>query len=171
MPPEATPATHKQPSRLYTTIAGVLKRAPLLLRVPYFLYRLIQPRYTVGVVGVILNSQGEVLLVEHVFHPEFPWGLPGGWIGRNEAPEQAVAREIQEELAMSVTIETLLIMDHHADYNHLDFAFLCRTQDQVGELSYELLSYGWYHPDDSNIPQLYPFHRAAIRRASMFQES
>ena len=46
-----------------------------------------------------LMTQGQVLLVEHVFHPYAPWGLPGGWIDRNESPSQtAVIRELQEEL-------------------------------------------------------------------------
>lgn len=139
--------------------AQLIRRVPLLMRVPYTVYRFIQPKYSVGVVGVVLNAQQQVLLVEHVFHPRHPWGLPGGWIGRNEDPSKAVQRELQEELQLKVDASTLLLA-RVTEHRHMDFAFLCTPHNEPGALSYELFNYGWFSP--RRLPKLWPFHYEAI---------
>ncbi|MEM9310791.1 MAG: NUDIX domain-containing protein [Pseudomonadota bacterium] len=56
---------------------------------------------------VITNLSGDVLLLRHSYGPQ-GWALPGGGIGRVEAPEAAARREVQEELGLSPsTWETL----------------------------------------------------------------
>lgn len=148
--------------RFRQQFANTIRRIPLLMRIPYFMYRLIQPKYSIGVVGVVINPAQEVLLVEHVFHPHLPWGLPGGWIGFNEDPMKTVAREIEEELGLPVLVEALLLTER-TQYQHLDFAYLCAPNGEVVSLSYELLGYGWYKRH--NLPCLAPFHYRAIEAA------
>lgn len=143
-------------------LASVIRRIPTLMLIPYYTYRFFQPKYSVGVVGVVLNSESKVLLVEHVFHPRLPWGLPGGWINFNEDPAQAVEREISEELALQVDVKRLLIM-RRTQFNHLDIAYLCIPNTEVGLLSYELLGYGWFAFEE--LPRLHPFHYQAIQSA------
>lgn len=55
-------------------------------------------RFPVGVVGLIHDGEGKVLLLEHRFRFPYPWGLPGGFIGFGETFEAALARELREEL-------------------------------------------------------------------------
>ena len=143
-------------------ILNFIQRIPRVFALIFYVYRFFQPKYTVGVIGIIVNEKGEVLLVEHVFHPERPWGMPGGWIGRNEDPAAAVKREIREELSMDVSIKQLL---HTAktQRNHLDVAYLCEPQGEVGTLSYELLNYRWTKFED--LPTLYKFHTEALEEA------
>jgi ADP-ribose pyrophosphatase YjhB (NUDIX family) len=145
-------------------LAALAQSAPWLVRLAYSGYKRLQPRFTVGVVGVVFNLKGEVLLAEHVLHPIHPWGLPGGWINRNEQPHEAVTREIQEELSLKTTVEALLLSEITFP-RHLDYAYLCGTQDgdSVGHLSGELLSYGWFDP--AQTPPLLIFHRRAIASA------
>lgn len=140
-------------------IARIVRRIPKLMIVAYYVYRFFQPKYSMGVVGVVINDAGQVLLVEHVFHPQLPWGLPGGWIGHNENPEDTIVREIQEELNLSVTVEQLL-MTKRTEYNHVDVAFVCSPTGTIGTLSYELLGYQWYERDA--IPRIHHFHANAI---------
>jgi ADP-ribose pyrophosphatase YjhB (NUDIX family) len=150
---------------IWRRLASFLRRYPRLLLLPYYSYRLLQPKYSVGVVGVLLNEQGHVLLVEHVFHPRLPWGLPGGWIGRNEDPAHGVEREIIEELSIKVQA-TQVLLARRTQYNHLDIAFLCEVQDEnatIGNLSYELLQYQWYAIEA--LPHLHRFHYDAIQVA------
>jgi 8-oxo-dGTP pyrophosphatase MutT (NUDIX family) len=69
------------------------------------------PRHHVGAVGVVFNNKGEVLLVEHVFRPNYNWGLPGGWVERGENPADTVRREFGEELGATLDIKQLLLCD------------------------------------------------------------
>jgi len=110
----------------------------------------------------MFNASGEVLLVEHVFHPHAPWGLPGGWVDRRESPENALCREMKEELALEVEVGPVLLVE--LDFNnHLDLAYLCRMNGEIGLLSEELLDYGWFSP--ASLPRLHKFHYRAIMRA------
>ena len=146
-------------------LATIIRRIPKLMLIPYYIYRFFQPKYSVGVVGVVINEQREILLVEHVFHPKLPWGLPGGWIGFNEDPSEAVVRELSEELDLTVDIDHLLLM-RCTQYNHLDVAYLCQTQSKIGIVSYELLRYDWFSQE--NLPRLHKFHYEAINKAFMY---
>ncbi len=116
-------------------------------------------RFSAGVIGVVFNDSGQVLLVEHVFHPHTPWGLPGGWIERREDPATALCREFFEELELQISADRILALElGYGD--HIDFAYLCTTKGQVGKLSSELLDYQWF--DVQALPRLQKFHYRAI---------
>jgi len=143
-------------------VAQFLQKAPWIVGAARSIWRLGQPKFTAGAVGVVFNDQRQVLLVEHVFHPYAPWGLPGGWTDRNENPSQTVIRELREELTLTVEASVLLLVE--TDFgNHLDFAYLCEAKTTVGQLSSELLDYGWY--DTNALPKLHRFHYRAINSA------
>ena len=142
-------------------LAVVLRKVPFAVKIAYYLYRFFQSKYTVGVVGVVLNTERQVLLVEHVFHPKLPWGLPGGWVGWNEDPANALVRELKEELDLEVTIEAIVKVRRTHRF-HLDISYLCSTMDVVGDLSFELLEYGWYDLDA--LPVLHTFHTQSIQQ-------
>lgn len=140
----------------------LLRRHPWTVAIARSLYSVTRPRFTMGVVGVLFNPQGQVLLVEHVFHPYLPWGLPGGWVERNERPGDGLLRELREELQVKATLGALLAIDS-LEHNHLDIAYLCSTTDPIGKLSYELLGYQWADPNA--LPPTHDFHRLAIEQA------
>ncbi|MCY3780436.1 MAG: NUDIX hydrolase [Chloroflexi bacterium] len=143
-------------------IAALLRRFPFLLRFPYMIYSRAQARYTLGVAAVVFDDSGQVLLVEHAYHPRYPWGLPGGWVDGDEDPSNSVLRELKEELQLEA--EALLVV--HASKtapNHLDLAFLCEARGPIGALSHELLGFRWV--DAERLPSLKPFHRRSIEAA------
>jgi ADP-ribose pyrophosphatase YjhB (NUDIX family) len=150
------------PNSIRRTIATTIQRAPWLAYTARALWRIRQARFTAGVVGVVFNAQGQILLVEHVFHPHFPWGLPGGWMDRHENPTQTIQRELREELELEVVVGMVLLAEMESA-NHLDLAFLCQAQGSVGRLSFELLDYRWIMPAD--LPALYRFHQRAVSSA------
>ncbi len=141
-------------------IANVVQRAPWLVYLARRLWRIRQTKFTAGAVGVVFNATGEILLVEHVFHPVTPWGLPGGWVDHDESPAHTIQRELYEELELAVQVGPMLLLEV-AFGTHFDFAYLCETTDQVGQLSSELLDHRWVMPDD--LPQLHAFHYKAIQ--------
>ena len=139
-----------------------MRRAPWLVNGARILWRIRQPKFTAGVVGVIFADAGQMLLVEHVFHPYTPWGLPGGWVDRREDPMRTLERELMEELELTITVGPILLAQIDTEH-HIDMAYLCRCEGSVGRLSGELLAYRWLPPAER--PQLRSFHEQAVRRA------
>ncbi|MEO8392398.1 MAG: NUDIX hydrolase [Chloroflexota bacterium] len=143
-------------------IAAAIHRFPLSIRIVHTLWRFTRPHFSAGVIGVLFNSLGEVLVVEHVYHTPPRWGLPGGYMDRGEAPQATIAREMQEELELSVEVGPVVALER-TQGNHLDIAFLCRSEGSVGHLCEELLNYRWVSPDQ--LPEIRHFHRKAITTA------
>lgn len=123
--------------------------------------RVVAPRNIVGVMGAIFNDSGQVLLVEHVFRPQQPWGLPGGWVERGEDPAYCLKRELVEELNMKIVTKKLLFCEPQGGEAlsstpaSLVVVFYCRVLDTFAspELTkkphsaYEILSYDWIDPE------------------------
>jgi 8-oxo-dGTP pyrophosphatase MutT (NUDIX family) len=60
--------------------------------------------------GVLFTDwAGRVLLVQPSYKPT--WDLPGGVVEAGESPRAAARREVREELAIDVTIGSLLVID------------------------------------------------------------
>ena len=81
-------------------------------RVQDLLIYLAAPKVTLGVLAIIRDRHGRLLLLRHTYRRQ-AWGLPGGLARRGEPPEEALARELREELGTTARIGPLL----HADYS------------------------------------------------------
>lgn len=71
-------------------------------RVRNLVIGLTNPRFTVSVAAVITDETGRVLLFKHVFRTGNGWGIPGGFVGRGENPEDALRRELWEEAKLKL---------------------------------------------------------------------
>jgi len=143
------------------TLARFLRRFPFSQQLLRGAAGFVGGRFTAGVVGVVLDGEGRILIVEHVFHPRHPWGLPGGWLHAGERPAEGLAREIAEETGLRVEVlHPLLIDTSRHGSRHLDIAFLCTPRGDVTALSRELLSYEWVRPGE--MPLMVDFHQAAV---------
>lgn len=130
--------------------------------------RLIVPRQRLGVTMVALDEQSRVLLLRHVFHPEYPWGLPGGWLGRNEAPAEGVMRELWEETGLTAVLGPTLLVRREDHPPHIGIAYLGYIQPGTITLSNEIIEAAWFDADD--LPPLYPFMADAIQTALKTQQ-
>jgi ADP-ribose pyrophosphatase YjhB (NUDIX family) len=54
-----------------------------------------------GVGAIVLNNQGEVLLVRHSYLPD--WMIPGGAVDWGETAVNAAIREVQEECRLEIS--------------------------------------------------------------------
>lgn len=65
----------------------------------HMLARALATPAVLGVAGAVFDADGRVLLVRHSYAPG--WLLPAGGVGRGEHPEDAVRRELAEEVGLS----------------------------------------------------------------------
>jgi 8-oxo-dGTP pyrophosphatase MutT (NUDIX family) len=57
--------------------------------------------FSVGVLALVVDGEGRVLLVEHTYRSG--WFLPGGGVHRREALDDALRRELREEVGVEPT--------------------------------------------------------------------
>lgn len=125
------------------------------------------PRQRVGVALVAFNTDEEVFLLRHVFHTAIPWGLPGGWLARDEAPAHGVARELREETGLSAVIGPAVCVAHEPSPPHIALAYLGWIAPGPMALNAEVLEGRWFAADE--LPQpLAPFAQRAIAAARPF---
>lgn len=82
----------------------------------------------IGAAAIILNDEGEILLVKHNYG-KYNWELPGGGSEQNESAEDTAKREVREETGLEVQVGRLtgVYYDPTRDMHH--FAFMCNIQD------------------------------------------
>ena len=78
---------------------------------------------TLNVVGaVITNNEGQILVAQRpyseVSYKSYKWEFPGGKVEENESPEEALRREIREELDCEIIVGNKL---GELDYLYPDF--------------------------------------------------
>lgn len=126
--------------------------------------RLVVPSHRIGVALVAFNAEDELLLLRHVFHPQVPWGLPGGWLNRNEAPADGLARELREETGLRATIGPPLTVAHFAAPSHMVMVYLGWVEPGPVKLSAEILEARWFALSQLPRPE-HPLTRQAVRAA------
>ncbi len=145
-----------------------LVRHPLMRRGLIWGITLFAPRQRVGVVVVLENEAKQVLMLNHVFHPDAPWGLPGGWLGRDEDPAVGALRELKEETGLSAEIVAPVLLSHEPRPAHIGIAYLARPISAEITLSAEIIEARWVNKDDLPTPLL-PIYRKAIAAANSVQ--
>jgi 8-oxo-dGTP diphosphatase len=77
------------------------------------------------------------------------WEFPGGKVEAGESPENALIREIQEELAMEINELNFLINVEHTypDFRLTMHTYLCKSEQTTPTLT-EHLEYTWQSASD-----------------------
>lgn len=107
---------------------------------------LVVPRQRIGTGVVLFNDQRQVLLLKHVFHGKTPWGLPGGWLERNEDPANAAARELYEETGLRATLGPVVHVGHVPRWQSLEVIYVAHTPHGTPKLSFEISEAAWFDP-------------------------
>ncbi len=115
---------------------------------------LLVPRHRIGINLVGLDPDGRILLLKHVFHPFVPWGLPGGWLGRGEAPEECLLRELKEETGLTARLGPLLLTAMKHEPRHLVMVYAGFVDPAPLALSTEIMDAGWFCRDELPTPLL-----------------
>lgn len=77
---------------------------------PAFIGAVVKKQIRVRVAGVI-SERGKVLLVCHERDKQRYWVLPGGGVEYGETMEEALIREFQEEVGLTVKVKQLLLIN------------------------------------------------------------
>ncbi len=107
-----------------------------------------QARFTVTAAGVILDHNDRLLLLKHVFRMGSGWGIPGGFMTGGEQPEQALRRELKEEIGMEIESAELAFVRSLERVNQIEIVFLCRPAGEARPQSNEIETFAWFMPDE-----------------------
>jgi 8-oxo-dGTP pyrophosphatase MutT (NUDIX family) len=160
---------------MFSQLAHFIERHPSVHRSSLAVWRLFPPRlagflkgvltrnWVVGAVAVMIDTESsppEVLLVQHSYRSKGAWGLPGGALDsidgnptspRNDASpddaiEEALRREVCEELGIEIEVLRLLRVDavpyvtEEPGPYRLDFYYRCSPGDGFDSLRAGLMS-------------------------------
>ncbi len=123
-----------------------------------------------GVKGVVVSPGEQVLLIQHNFGNRQKWQLPGGGVKRRETLAEAIIRETNEEIGISVVPHHIISMEF-SQYNPGSFiaTFFCSCEENVispDHLNYEIAEVKWF-PINNLPPEV---TRSARRRIEFYIE-
>jgi 8-oxo-dGTP diphosphatase len=109
----------------------------------------------ITVVAAVIEHKGKYLCVQRGINKydyiSKKWEFPGGKVEADESPENALIREIQEELAMEINELNFLITVEHTypDFRLTMHTYLCKSEQTTPTLT-EHLEYTWQSASDMN---------------------
>ena len=108
--------------------------------------RLTQARFTVTAGALVFNDAGEILLLKHRFRTGSGWGIPGGFLELGEQPEEALRRELREEVGLEVDRVELFSSRSFRKPRQVEIVFRCRANSHVDlkPRTIEVESAGWF---------------------------
>lgn len=144
-------------------LAGKLwRRLPKRLRRWSLL--LTESRFTVTSGAVITDHAGRVLLLQHRFRAGSGWGIPGGFLQPSEQPEEALRRELREEIGLEINNLRVSFVRSLQSYNQIEIIFCCQAKNQPQPQNHEIIQAVWFAPD-AFPPELSDDQRNLIQRA------
>lgn len=127
--------------------------------------KLTQARFMATAGAVVLDREGRVLLLHHRFRAGSGWGIPGGFMEKGEQPEEALRRELREEVGLELERAELAFVRTLKRPTQIEIIFRCRPRGPMPEpRSMEIKSARWFALDE--LPgELSQDQRRLIRRA------
>lgn len=106
------------------------------------------PRFAVTVGAVIVDRRGRVLLLNHVFRQGSGWGIPSGFLGRGEQPEEGLRRELREEVGLELESIEMVFARAHQQQRLVELIYRCRAPASSAAVqqaqSIEVKSAAWF---------------------------
>ncbi len=113
--------------------------------------------------AIITNSKGEILLTTRAFEPaKGKLDLPGGFVDMNETAEEALIRELKEELNIDINNPITYLFSLPNEYNFsgitvhtLDLFFKIEVDDNIQiKTDDDVASAQFYNINDVNIEDI-----------------
>lgn len=126
-------------------ISSIWNRFPRVLR--RMTMRVTHARFTVTAAAIVVDEQGRVLMLKHRFRPGTGWGLPGGFIEAAEQPDEAVRRELREEVGLELADVEVVTTRASKKPRQIEIVFRCRPQGDASPQSVEIRKASWFSID------------------------
>ena len=139
-------------------LGTIWRRTPVRLK--RWTMRFTHPRFAVTAGAVITDDQGRVLLLKHRFRPGSGWGMPGGYIETGEQPEDALRRELREEICLEVEKVQLFSTRAFRKPRQIEIVFKCEAVGKPRELNFEIEKAEWF--DLNKLPAELPKDQAQL---------
>jgi len=140
------------------------KVLPLPRRARRAYLELTHPRFLLGVMALIRDERGQVLILEHTYRRKHPWGLPGGYLQSGEEPAEGLAREVDEEIGLHVKVEKLLMAGL---YNPHQVDLLYEARITAGQVRATPEVCAWRFVPTNQLDCILPNQLAMLRRAGV----
>ena len=118
----------------------------------------IGPSFYVGIGGLVIDSEGKMLVVRERYVTGKLWKLPGGLVSPGEDLGAAAVREVREETGVEAVFESLLCVRYlpHARYGFSDLYFVARlrlkhddaTGHELHRQEEEIAEVCWMKPEE-----------------------
>ena len=111
----------------------------------------------IEVVAAVIKNENQYLCVQRNANKydyiSYKYEFPGGKVEINETNEEALKREIQEELNLEIQIQKHIITVEHTypDFKISMYTYLCQTQNRILTLN-EHIDHKWL--EKSDLPSL-----------------
>ena len=107
-----------------------------------------ETRFTVTAAAVVTDHDGRVLLLEHAFRAGNAWGIPGGFIGRDEQPQDALRRELREEVGVELDDVRLVFARTVASAPQVQLIYRAAVRGRPEPRTVEVRSVEWVTRDE-----------------------
>lgn len=87
----------------------------ITLKIRRFYWWLVRPT-TRGARAIVVNPEGKILLVRHQY--DEGWFLPGGKMRKNEGDEDALRRELNEEIGITAISQITKLGEYQNTYEY-----------------------------------------------------
>lgn len=127
-------------------------------------------QFHLAVKGIIRSTEGKILVLKRSDkddHKPGVWETPGGGIDHEEAPQEALEREVLEETGLTVRVkEPFNVFTFRKDTGEfkVGITFLCDWKTGEVALSHEHSDYRWIDPKEFATLESVPSLHAEIAR-------
>lgn len=106
----------------------------LPVRIRFLISYLYSDKFLVDVVAFIVKDN-KLLLVKQTY--QYSWGLVGGWVKKGESIENAIQREVLEELGLKVKMKKILEIRSSPNRPVIDIAVECEMTGEDSKIDGE----------------------------------
>ena len=120
--------------------------------------------------AIIANNDGKVLILKraNTLHGDGKWCLPGGNVEYGQSVQEAVKKEIKQEISLTCTDYFFLFFEENlpsgeSDLHYVNLIYECVTEGTL-HLNYESSDYAWIGPEDLRNYDIIFRNEVAIKR-------